>query len=128
MSREALEPNAEKVPVFTFDKHGHLSLDFGLWNDGWREAICPKCHTPIRWVLDMASFTSVEPHGHLLAHARCVWLPEAFLRQVDRPALEAKLREALYAANIGLGKDDARQVAVFALDAIFGPPHGEGEK
>jgi hypothetical protein len=46
-----------------------------------REAICPICREPIRWVLDMASFTSGT--DHVYAHARCVWTREAFLNQAE---------------------------------------------
>lgn len=49
--------------------------------DGWREPTCPECGEPIRWVLDMASWTSPP---HRLAHARCLWLPEAFHREAER--------------------------------------------
>ena len=44
--------------------------------DEWREAACPICNEPIRWCLDMFSFTTGFPH--MLAHARCVWTAEAF--------------------------------------------------
>lgn len=41
--------------------------------------LCPICSQKIRWCLDMASFTTGFPHR--LAHARCVWTPEAFRDQ-----------------------------------------------
>ena len=61
--------------------------DGALWHlgrDGWQEAICPLCHEPIQWCLDMFSFTTGFPHR--LAHARCVWTPEAFEREIERAA------------------------------------------
>lgn len=48
--------------------------------EGWQEAVCPICDEPIRWCLDMFSFTTGYPH--MLAHARCVWTPEAFDREL----------------------------------------------
>lgn len=58
------------------DGEEHLRLE---GRDGWREAVCPICHEPIKWVLDMFSFTTGYPYR--LAHARCVWEPEAFERE-----------------------------------------------
>jgi hypothetical protein len=43
------------------------------------EPICPICEEPIRWCLDMFSFTT--GYAHKLAHAHCVWTPEAFDRE-----------------------------------------------
>jgi hypothetical protein len=63
-------------PRLYFDNAGHLCLDF---SQGWREPVCPECHEPIRWALDMSSFTSGP--GHQLAHARCVWTREGFRRE-----------------------------------------------
>jgi hypothetical protein len=40
---------------------------------------CSVCGEPIMWCLDMFSYTCENPHR--LAHARCVWRPEAFDRQ-----------------------------------------------
>lgn len=54
----------------------HLEL---AGRNGWQEAICPICDEQIRWCLDMFTFTAGFPH--LLAHARCVWTPEAFDHQ-----------------------------------------------
>ena len=58
---------------FEFDDEGVLRL---RGRDGWREAICPVCHEPIRWALDMFSFSTGD--DHTLQHARCAWTPEAF--------------------------------------------------
>jgi len=55
-----------------FDDDGTLNL---RGRNGWREPICPLCGEPIRWCLDMFSFTT-SPHR--LAHAACVWTAEAF--------------------------------------------------
>jgi hypothetical protein len=54
------------------------------------EAVCPKCGEPIRWVLDMFSFTTGmdETHPFTLTHARCAWTPEGFRVQM-RLAAEA---------------------------------------
>jgi hypothetical protein len=60
-----------------FDPEGHLVMPEALS----QEAICPECEQKIRWVLDMASFTTKGPGGHMLAHARCVWTPNAFTVQ-----------------------------------------------
>lgn len=60
---------------FEFDDAGVFHLG-GF--DGWREAICPICEQPIRWVLDMFSFLSLDKGTYRLAHARCAWTPEAF--------------------------------------------------
>lgn len=60
---------------FEFDDDGVLHL---RGREGWREAVCPKCDDPIRWVLDMASFLTLEDGSYRLAHARCAWIPEAF--------------------------------------------------
>lgn len=52
--------------------------------DGWAEPICPVCDEPIRWVLDMFSFSTLGAHTpgvHTLLHARCAWLPGAFRRE-----------------------------------------------
>lgn len=64
-----------------FDQEGHLVL---MGEIGWREAICAECGKPIRWCLDMMSFTTGTVHR--LAHAECVWMPEAF----DRLRAEAQ--------------------------------------
>lgn len=62
-----------------FDANGHLFIE---GRDGWQEAVCVICDEPIRWCLDMFSFTTGFPHG--LAHARCVWTGEAFLREAGK--------------------------------------------
>ena len=62
-----------------FDAAGHLHL---AGRKGWREPICPECDEPIRWVLDMASFTSGS--DHVMAHARCVWRKWAFTEERKR--------------------------------------------
>jgi hypothetical protein len=59
-----------------FDDEGHLHARGTV---GWREPICPECNEPIRWCLDMASFTTGR--DHVMAHARCVWRKEAFSRE-----------------------------------------------
>jgi len=64
-------------------------LRFEFWPDGtlhqlgrddWREPLCSVCLEPIAYVLDMSSFRP-DPPGYSLAHARCVWRPEAFDRE-----------------------------------------------
>lgn len=40
---------------------------------------CAVCGELILWCLDMFSYTCENPHR--LAHARCVWRPEAFAKQ-----------------------------------------------
>ena len=65
------------------DPQRFVFRDGQLWHlgrEGWREAVCPVCNEPIQWCLDMFSFTTGWPH--ILAHARCVWTPEAFERQL----------------------------------------------
>jgi hypothetical protein len=59
-----------------FDEDGHLCI---IGRDGWREPICPECGQPIRYVLDMASFTA--GYDSKLAHARCVWRKGGFRRE-----------------------------------------------
>jgi hypothetical protein len=71
----------EDVPRFEFDAEGHLTLSFGLYNEGWREAVCVECGEPIPWVLDMFSFKHNGRGGFDLGHASCLWTPEGF----DRP-------------------------------------------
>lgn len=63
-----------------FDDDGSLHQ---RGREGWREAVCPVCSEPIRWVLEMMSFTRDET-GFALAHARCVWTREAFGREALR--------------------------------------------
>jgi hypothetical protein len=46
---------------------------------------CAVCGEPIRWCLDMHSYTLGTPHE--LAHARCVWRKAAF-REQERQAEE----------------------------------------
>jgi hypothetical protein len=62
-----------------FDAAGHLHQ---AGNVGWREPICPECDEPIRWCLDMASFTTGP--DHVMAHARCVWRKWAFTEERKR--------------------------------------------
>lgn len=59
-----------------------------IGSKGHREPNCAKCGEPIRWALDMFSFTTGDDHR--LAHARCVWLPNAFFREA---AAAARLEE-----------------------------------
>lgn len=47
-----------------------------VWSPMPSEQDCAVCGEPIRWCLDMFSYTTGNPHR--LAHARCVWTPEAF--------------------------------------------------
>jgi hypothetical protein len=61
---------------FEFNAAGELELN-GRDHEPW-EANCAVCGEPIRWVLDMFSFTT---HPHRLAHARCAWTKEAFATQ-----------------------------------------------
>lgn len=46
--------------------------------DDWVEPICPTCNEPIRWVLDMMSFTTKNGGVFTMTHARCAWTPEGF--------------------------------------------------
>lgn len=46
------------------------------------EPPCAVCGEPIRWVLDMFSYTTGYPHE--LAHARCVWRKVAFQREAEQ--------------------------------------------
>lgn len=62
-------------PRLYFDADDHLVLDFSPANEDFREPVCPVCEKPIRWVLDMFSFTA---SARELAHARCVWTSDAF--------------------------------------------------
>jgi hypothetical protein len=64
---------------FQTDDEGHLEI---AGRDGWQEPICPICNEPIRWCLDMFSFTTGPRHR--LAHARCVWTAEAFELEARR--------------------------------------------
>lgn len=59
-----------------FDEDGTLHV---RGRNGWREPVCAVCRDPIRYVLDMFSFTTGPDHE--LAHARCVWTKEAFERE-----------------------------------------------
>lgn len=47
-----------------------------------KEPLCAVCDEPIRWYIDMFTFTAGADHR--LAHARCVWTQEAFLRESHR--------------------------------------------
>lgn len=47
-----------------------------------KEPLCAVCDEPIMWCLDMFSFTTGAEKR--LAHARCVWTQEAFLRESHR--------------------------------------------
>lgn len=69
-------------PSLTFDPDGTLRLDFGPTRQAFREAICPECGEPIRWMMDMSSFTSGPRPA--LAHARCVWRQEGFRTEMER--------------------------------------------
>lgn len=62
---------------FEFDSDGTLHQRGG--REGWAEPTCAVCHEPIRYCLDMFSFTTGSDHA--LAHARCVWTKEAFDRE-----------------------------------------------
>ena len=62
--------------VFYPDGTLHLEGRDGPW-----EANCSECGEPIRWVLDMFSFTTGPTYR--LAHARCVWTPGAFVAQAE---------------------------------------------
>lgn len=68
-----------------FSDDGHLRL---AGRDGWQIAICPFCGEPIQWCLDMFSFTTGDTHE--LAHARCVWMPEAFQAQAKQSRRASK--------------------------------------
>ena len=59
---------------FEFDPDGTFRQ---RGRDGWAEPICPTCREPIRWVLDMFSFTN-EPGSFVLEHARCAWTKNGF--------------------------------------------------
>lgn len=74
-------PNAESDRTFEFFEDGTLRIV----GEGGHEPACAVCGEPIRLVLDMFSFTSGfnEPR-FALAHARCVWIPEAFHVQAKR--------------------------------------------
>jgi hypothetical protein len=69
-------------PTLTFNEAGYLVLDFGDFNQHWREPICPLCDKPIQWVLDMQSFTG--PPVKAMAHARCTWRRSAFTNERKR--------------------------------------------
>jgi hypothetical protein len=64
--------------ILRFDTAGHLVMD-----ETPPEPICVECDKPIRWVLDMVSFDRTESGDgrFALAHAHCVWLPDAFSRE-----------------------------------------------
>jgi hypothetical protein len=74
--------------------------DDQLWlegRDGWREAICPVCNEPIRWCLDMFTFSTGYPY--ILCHARCSWQPDAFDRQRKLAELDAERTSAWWEAR-----------------------------
>lgn len=56
--------------------------------DGFREPICPECGEPIKWVLDIMSFTTGPDHR--LAHASCLWTAEGIRRVAERAPEEAQ--------------------------------------
>ena len=70
---------------YTTEGHLRIRNDYPRTYES-AEPICPVCNEPIRFCLDMASFTTGSEHR--LAHAHCVWTPEAF----DREKREAKKR------------------------------------
>lgn len=72
---------AEQVGMLIRNDDG--SVAWAPWDRLPQEAVCPKCEQPIRWALDMFSFTTGfdEAHPFTLAHARCLWTREAFDRQ-----------------------------------------------
>jgi hypothetical protein len=47
---------AEQVGMLIRNDDG--SIAWAPWDRLPEEAVCPKCEQPIRWVLDMLSFTS----------------------------------------------------------------------
>lgn len=67
------------------ERDGVIRCEMSGW-DGFVDPICPVCNEPIRWVLDMASFSTLEHGVYTLMHARCAWIPEAF----DREKREAR--------------------------------------
>ena len=71
---------SERESLFSVDEQGvlHLRNDYPRTYES-AEPICPICNEAIRWCLDMFSFTT--GCDHRLAHARCVWMPEAFDRE-----------------------------------------------
>jgi len=72
--------DAGDQPDLRFDEAGRLVLSFGLYNEGFREALCCECGQPIQWVLDMFSFKHNDRGGFELGHAWCLWAPEGFTR------------------------------------------------
>lgn len=67
-----------------FDPDGTLRL---RGRNGWREPVCPVCHEPIRWVLDVASFANQPDASFAFCHARCVWTREGLLSAAPNPPL-----------------------------------------
>ena len=64
---------------FEFDTDGTF---WQRGREGWREAKCAACGYPIRWVLDMFSFTHPgDSDGYALEHASCAWRKSGFDRQ-----------------------------------------------
>lgn len=64
------------------DDEGHLVMP-----ESAPEPICPECQEPVKWVLDMFSFSTLsqwDRGGYTLMHARCAWIPSAFTRERTR--------------------------------------------
>ena len=74
--------NERMDPIVTFTADGYLEADFGVTRERWREPVCPECGEPIRWVLDMSSWTSGFPTR--LVHARCAWTKDGFLSEAEK--------------------------------------------
>lgn len=89
-----MSASEERESLFAFDEHGvlHLRNEYPRTYSSV-EPVCPICNQPIRWCLDMSSFTT--GYDHRLAHARCVWTREAFDRERELvPTDERSRRDA----------------------------------
>jgi predicted amidophosphoribosyltransferase len=81
----------EQVGMLIRNDNG--SVAWAPWERLPAEAVCPKCGEPIRWCLDMFSFTTgmQDDHPFTLTHARCAWTREGFRREMERVAESADM-------------------------------------